>query len=339
MLRIPFVLPFRPWVFGTIALIASLRAVSLLHAQDDDNGLGAVLPRQRVELQPHRVILDAHTRTTTLTLINHAPKPTTVELRVVFAYSVWPHGLPYDTTLFSLHWESLVPHDTVVMAPRTADPSAAQWISGVPMQVVLKPRETRQITVQVTPPATVHSREYWARVVATVNPLRLTNTSGKPKDTKTIYRLPIHGIIPAPMRDSTIVFYRPGTLTMALQRAGPAAAALDARNEYPHPPVGCPCRRVWYRIPVKLAGNAVYQGTLHFRYEQVESGQAVWEQVWELTLYHDSVIHGWGEFHPNFPAGKYRFIATFDNAHSEVNTDRQLPMRPVVDTVVFEAPL
>jgi hypothetical protein len=116
-------------------------------------------------------------------------------------------------------------------------------------------------------------------------------------------------------------------------------AALDAGDHYPHPPGGCPCRHVWYRIPVHLTGNATYQGTLHVQYVNVESGRAIWEQLWELTLYHDAVIHGWSEFHPNFPAGKYRFIATFDNVHSEVDARHKLPMRPVADTVEFEAPL
>jgi hypothetical protein len=331
---------FRLSLAITIACVASLCGVTPLHAQDGDaGGLGSVLPRQRIELQPHQIILDPQHRTTTLTLTNRAPKPTTVELQVVFAYSVWPHGLPYDTTLFSPQWKSLVPHDTVVLAPRTEDPSVAAWVSGVPTHVVLKPHETRRITLRVTPPPNLRAREYWARVVAVVNPQRKTNNQGKPKDEKTIYKLPIRGITPRPERDSTIVFYRPSPLTMGVKLAGQVVAALDARDQYPHPPVGCPCKRVWYRIPVQLTGNAVYQGTLRFRYEHLESGQTVWEQAWELTLYHDAVIHGWGEFHPQFPPGTYRFIATFDKTHSEVDNSHRLPMRPVVDTVEFEAPL
>jgi hypothetical protein len=326
---------------GQFLRIVTLAAASVLSAaqlQGQAQDLNSILPGQRVELLPHRIILDGQTRSTTVTLTNHVNKPTTVELRVVFAYSVWPHGLPYDTTLFSPHWESLVPHDTVVLAPKAGDPSAAQWISGVPAQVVLKPKETKRITLQFNPPANVRSREYWARVVATVNPQRKANNPAKPKDEKTIYRLPIRGITPEPARDSTIVFYRPSAVTMGLTIAGSVVAALDARNDYPHPPVGCPCRRVWYRIPVHLTGNATYQGTLHVQYVNVESGQAIWEQLWELTLYHDAVIHGWSEFHPSFPSGKYRFIATFDNAHSEVSARHRLPMRAVADTVAFEAP-
>jgi hypothetical protein len=324
------------------ALGASVAAIGIcvpgqLAAQETPSALDAVAPQNRIAMQPHRMILDGHTRSATVTLTNRSNKPTTAEVHVVFAYSVWPHGLPYDTTLFSMHWQSLVPHDTLVVAPRATDPSAAQWISGVPTQVILKPHETRRMTVHLTPPPQVPNREYWAKIVAIVNPQRKLDKPAKPKDEKTVYRLPIRGIIPQPIRDSTLVFSRPGAVTMGLALAGPVAAALDVRDEYPRPPVGCPCRRVWYRIPVHLTGNAVYQGTLRVRYVNVETGQAIWEQAWELTLYHDAVIHGWSEFHQNFPSGKYRFIATFDNAHSEVDKDHQLPMRPVADTVLFEA--
>jgi hypothetical protein len=323
-----------------VILVASLLGLSSLHAQDGgDDGLNAVLPRQRIELQPKRVILDPRTRTTTLTLINHAPKPTTVELRVVFAYSVWPHGLPYDTAVFSAHWQSLVPRDTVILAPSPYDPSAAAWISGVPTHITLNPNTTQRITLRLTPPAGLRAREYWARVVATVNPQQKKNDPGTPKDVKTIYTLPIRGIIPHPERDSTIVFYRPGALAMGLKIAGTMAAALDANSQYPHPPVGCPCRRVWYRIPIHVTGNAVYQGTLRVKYVRRDTNEPIYEQSWELTLYHDAVIHGWSEFHPSFPVGQYRFVATFDNMHSEVDGSHWLPMHPVADTVNFDAPL
>lgn len=338
-------------VFGVLPvsrLIVSLLAVrssqaqepspahtSPTHAQDDaPSALNTILPQQRIELLPRRVVLDGRTRTTTLTITNHANKTTTAELRVVFAYSVWPHGLPYDTMLFSTHWESLVPHDTMVIAPSTTDPSAAQWISGVPNQVTLSPHETKRITVRIDPPPNIQHHEYWARIVATASPSRKNNNPGKPKDEKTIYRLPIRGITPQPLRDSTLVFYRPGPVTMDINTAGHSAAALDAHEDYPHPPVGCPCRRVWYRIPVHLTGNAVYQGTLHVKYVSAETGQAIYEQLWELTLYHDAVIHGWGEWHPSFQPGKYRLLATFDNSHSEV--EQSLPMRSVIDTIPFE---
>lgn len=322
---------------GIAILALSAFAAPQVYAQGDlPSALNSALPRQRIEILPHRVILNGQTRSTTLTVINHANKPTIAEVRVVFAYSVWPHGLPYDTTLFTKRWQDLVPHDTVVLTPTASDPSAAQWISGVPTQITLAPNETRRITLHFAPPPNIRVREYWARVVTTVNPQRKADKAGKPKDEKTIYKLPIRGITPQPERDSTIIFYRPSVVSMGLKIAGPSAAALDAHNDYPHPAVGCPCRRVWYRIPVHLTGNAVYQGTLRFKYENLETGQPLWEQRWELTLYHDAVIHGWGEWHPNFPPGKYRFIATFDNAHSEVDEGRQLPMRPVADTILFE---
>jgi hypothetical protein len=304
---------------------------------DDPSLLDAVMPLHRIEVTPHRVVLDKNTRSTTITITNRGTKPTAAQIHVVFAYSVWPHGLPWDTTLFTPHWETLVPHDTTVLNPRSSDPSAAKWIRGAPTEVLLAPGERRQITLQLTPPSELRTREYWARVVATVSPVHPQDKPGKPKDEKMVYKLPVHGIVPQPLRDSTIIFFRPAAMTMGITIPHHTVAVLDERQQYPFPPGGCPCRRVWYRIPVHLTGNATYQGTLHVQYQQVESGKIIWTQDRELTLYHDAVLHGWSEFHPNFPKGKYRFIATFDNTHTELPPIRRLAMPVVSDTVLFEA--
>lgn len=318
---------------GLATLCVPIRA----YAQADSSVIDAVLPLHNIEISPRRIVLNGGTRSTTITVANRGTKATTAEIRVVFAYSVWPHGIPLDTTLFTPHWETLVPHDTTVITPRASDPSAVAWITGAPKQVTLGPGQRQQITLQFNPPAGLREREYWARVVATVRPLRPPEKSGKPKDEKMIYALPVHGIVPEPIRDSTIIFYRPAALTMGITTPGRVVAVLDERKQYPFPPVGCPCRRVWYRIPIHLTGTATYQGTLHVQYQLAETGAVIWQQDWELTLYHDAVLHGWSEFHPKFPPGHYRFIATFDNEHSELTPGQRLAMPVVSDTVLFEA--
>src|SRR6185312_7263744 len=89
---------FVSYAVGLVLFALGILVAPMTHVSaqgDPSSALSSLLPQHRIELLPHRIVLNEHTRSATFTITNHANKPTAAEVRVEFAYSVWPHGLPY----------------------------------------------------------------------------------------------------------------------------------------------------------------------------------------------------------------------------------------------------
>lgn len=296
----------------------------------------AVRQQHMVHITPHRLVLDATTRTATLQFSNRGDKPTQAEVRVLFAYTDWPHGLPADTTLFTTHWESVYARDTIALHPRPSDPFAGAWLSGIPSQVTLQPHETRTVPIRINPPPGLRPGTYWARIVTEVRPPS-TRNNGKPKDTRTIYTLPVRGQALPTLRDSTIVFYRQGHPTLGV-RFGTVVAKIDTMD-LPSPGYvgGTGSRKLWRRMELHLTGTEPFEGTMSVHYHNLATGEDTPLNPGTFMLYRDGVAHYWGQADMLKP-GHYQLIIRLESPQEDVPEAQRIPMTPVADTTSFEVP-
>lgn len=296
----------------------------------------AVRQRHTVHVSPHRVIFDATRRTATLQFSNAGDTPAQAAVHVVFAYTDWPHGVAAETTLFTRHWEQLYARDTIVLVPRPTDPYAGRWITGLPATIALKPHETRNVSIQMTPPPGLRTGTYWARIITEVNPPSTRNT-GKPKDTRTIYKLPMHGQSLPTLRDSAIVFYRQGYPTLGV-RFGPVVAKIDTLD-LPSPGYvgGTGARKLWRRMALHLTGTEPFEGVMSVTYHNLATGEDIALNPGTFILYRDGVAHYWGQADMLKP-GRYQLIIRLESPQTDVPPAQRVPMIPVVDTTVFEVP-
>ena len=296
----------------------------------------AVRQQHLVHVSPHRVIFDATTRTATLQFSNAGDAPTQAAVHVVFAYTDWPHGAAAETTLFTRHWAQLYARDTIVLAPRPADPFAGRWITGLPATIALKPHETRIVPIRIAPPPGLRPGTYWARIVTEVTPPSAPNT-GKPKDARTMYKLPVHGQSLPTLRDSTIVFYREGHPTLGV-RFGTVVAKIDTLD-LPSPGYvgGTGSRKLWRRMALHLTGTEPFDGVMSVHYHNLATGEDVTLNPGAFMLYRDGVAHYWGQADMLKP-GRYQLIIRVDSPQSDVPPAQRVPMPPVADTTVFEVP-
>ena len=334
--------PFRLFrALWSAALLVPAVVLSVAHAQSATDTTtipvaDAVRQQHLVHVSPHRVIFDATTRTAMLQFSNAGDAPTQATVHVVFAYTDWPHGVAAETTLFTKHWEQLYARDTIVLAPRPNDPFAGPWITGLPTTIALKPHEVRNIPIRIAPPLGLRAGTYWARIITEVNPPSAPNT-GKPKDTRTMYKLPVRGQTLPTLRDSVIVFYRQGPT-----KTGIAITSMVAKIDtldLPSPGYvgGTGSRKLWQRIAFHLTGNTPFEGTLADVYQNLATGEeTVLAPVGGFLLYRDAVTHWWAQADILKP-GRYRWICQVTATQDPQSSARGMPPM-VADTVVFEVP-
>lgn len=317
---------------------ALLTPISMTAQMATDSALpvdAEVRQQHMVHITPHRIIFDAKTRTAMLQFSNLGNKPTTAAVQVLFAYTDWPHGPAAETTLFTPYWQQVYARDTVVLAPKPTDPFAGSWITGLPAHITLNPHETRTIPIRIVPPTGLRTGTYWARIVTVVLPPSVGN-NGKPKDTRTIYKLPIRGQTLPTLRDSTLIFYRQGRVTLGV-RFGSVVAQIDTLN-LPSPDwLGSGPRKLWRRMALHLTGTAPFEGTMSVKYRNLATGEEIPLQPGTFILYRDAVAHYWGQANMLKP-GRYQLIIRLDSPQQDVPPAQRLPMDPVADTVVFEVP-
>ena len=340
-------MPYRLSVRGVpSAVIASLLVSSAMPAalcaqlaggapkQDNLPVTDEVRQQRMMHVSPNRIIFDGSSNSATVVFSNISDKPVQAVVQMMFANMDYPHDKVSDATLFTPHWEKVFPRDTVVANPKPTDPYAGRWITGLPTEVTLGPKQKKSVTIRIAPPANVPNGEYWARVVAVVRPPAPDRNKGKPKDERTIYSLPVKGQPPPELRDSVEIFYRKGPMQMGI-RMGPGAIAQIDTADLPGPPdVGAGNGRLWFRVPLELTGNMHFDGVMHVTYRNVGTGAIAALTPAPMILYRSAVTHWWGQA-DQFGSGNYELIITFDAPQDDVPAAQRIPVTPTTVKIPF----
>lgn len=302
-----------------------------------DNAISDSLrERHLVHVTPHRVIFDASTHTATLTFSNEDDHPVQAQVQVLFAYTAWPHGPATDTILLTHQAQQIAPYDTIVLTPRPSDPFAGRWLTGVPTTVTLAPHQKKEVTVRITPPAHLPTQTYWARII--VLPSLEDRHGGKSKDTRTRYVIPIHNAHVPTLRDSVLVFYRSGPVTMGLT-ADHGVAQLSVPplpGPYPDDPPN-----LWFRLPVRLTGTAPFDGVLYARIHDRDTGSDYESRPTRMMVYQPRATLHWYVWNINYcelNEGHYQLILRFVSPQASVPPAQRLPFQEVTDTIPFSIP-
>lgn len=289
--------------------------------------------RHVVQLSPHVLRFDAQRTSAVLEFHNPTDSVKVAQVQVQFAFLDYAHGMPSDTIVIDPRdgeRSSLAPHDTVILKPGAKDPFAGRWLSGVPTSVTLKPRETKRVTVKLTPPASLPPGEYWARI-QTVAPNK--PNKGGTQDVRQRYAMPTKMRVPL-LRDTCFVLYRQGPLRMGLEIGSAATAEIDEKN------VGGVDKQhfshaLWVRMPLHLTGNVPFRGMIHSEYRNVKTGEVVNPNRFEYQLFKDAVLHLVVETDVLSP-GTWEYTISFDNEGDDIPQGERLPMTPVKKTFTFD---
>jgi len=288
-----------------------------------------------MHVSPHKLILDAQTSTAQIEFSNQGDQPVTAEVQVLFANMDYPHDKVSDATLFTPHWEKVFARDTVVLNPKPTDRFAGRWLSGLPAQVTLAPKQKKSVAIRMAAPANIPDGVYWARIVTIVRPPEINRHPGKPKDERTIYSLPVKGQSPPMLRDSVELFYKKGQVKMGLRLGAGAVAAIDTVG-YPGPDdVGSGNGRLWFNLPLELTGNSPFMGVLHVSYKNLGTGAEEALTPAPMILYRNAVTHWWGQA-DKFPNGKYEIIMKFDAPQEDIPPSQRIPVTPLTVRLPFE---
>ena len=292
---------------------------------------------RRASVSPHVVVFDEKTQSATITFINTGSKSTEADVVIELGYAAWQNR---DTALFSHHWQRETPYDTVVANPRVQDHYAGRWLSGVPTHLVLQPHERKQVILRVTPPAGLPDGEYYARIVTIVRPKR-QHTPTLQKDTKTIYTLPVHGVVTVPpVRDSVRVYYRQGPQTMGMTVEG--RGAIDTTREgndsaYARNVGHNPLRNL---VRVHLTGTAHFEGYEEVYYLAANGTRMpltadISEGGLGLIMHTDGILRDLAQTDKLSP-GHYTLVIRFIGRQDEFPPAQRIPMKPVEVSIPFD---
>lgn len=339
-----FLLSFLPsFLVGATLCGAPLAAQRARRAGDSATMILPVADSLRrlhlAELSPHLLVFTPDHRSATVTVHNAGNRPLEADLFVELGYAVWQNQ---DTVLFSPHWQREGPRDTVIDNPRPKDHYAGRWLSGLPTHVVLRPHQTQQLTLQLDPPKDLPNGEYYARVVSIVRPPNRTPPA-RPKDEKTVYRLPIRGIVAAPpLRDSIRVFYRQGPQTMGVTLTG--AGAIDTTKEGNDSAqaraVGVnPFRNL---VRVHLTGTAHFEGYQEVYYVTPSGGKIpltadISEGGLGIVMHRDGVMRDLAQTDMLQP-GHYTLVIRFIAQQDEFPPSQRISMEPAQIVLPFDIP-
>lgn len=306
-------------LFACVSRLAGAQDTAALASASADS----LRRQQLVQLTPHVLLLDARTKTATLTFYNPGTSVRRAEVQVQFAYLDRPHGLGADTTVIDTHGGLLDLHDTVVANPGPRDHFAGRWLTGIPTAVTLAPHETKRVTLRIAPPVDMPAGEYWARI-QTIIPA--PPTRGGSQDVRQRYVLPAKMRVPM-LRDTCLVLYLQGSLHMGVEVGRDAVARIDSAN------VGVVDNKgfshaLWVRLPLKLTGNVPFRGMLHSEYRNVQTGEVVNPNRLEYLLMKDGVDHLVIETDILSP-GEWEYTMTFDSDDPDLPPSLRLLMTPV----------
>ncbi|HXC25223.1 MAG TPA: hypothetical protein VNU46_04850 [Gemmatimonadaceae bacterium] len=324
-----------PRLSATLVMMLSLFTASPTHAQTSGTDSPTHLPeaiRQEhmVHVSPHLIVFDPTTKSATLEFSNIGSTQTDAEVAVQFGFTAWQNR---DTALFTPNWSRERAHDTVIVNPTAKDRYLGAWLSGVPSHILLKPHETKRITLRIAPPSDLPNGEYFARIVTIVRPV-FKNRGGEPQDTRTIYRLPVVGQGPPPIRDSVRVFYRQGPQTMGL-KVIQAEAEIDTSRAAEAAGVGPNPLRIL--LHVHLTGTTHFEGYIGVYYisEDGMVTQLTARDGAAFAIHTDGVMRWSGETDGLAP-GHYVAIIQFTESQDDFPPSQRIPMDPVKVEIPFD---
>lgn len=209
--------------------------------------LGLAAPAAAVTVSPMALMIDARTRTGTLTLYNPGTLPE--EITISFGF-----GYPKADSAGNVGVQIL---DSVP----AGEPSAVEWMRAFPRRLVLQPGQRQVVRVMVQPPADLADGEYWSRIL-------VSSRGGLPPIEQT------QGEMRLQLSVETVLVlaanYRKGDVSTGVEiRSATAARRGDA---------------VEGRVEFARTGNAAYLGTL--RAEVLDArGQVVASTSEDLAVY------------------------------------------------------
>lgn len=289
----------------------------------------SVRQEHMIHVSPHLIVFDPATHTATVELSNIGSAPTYGVIVTQLGYTAWQNR---DTALFTPNWEHERAHDTVIVNPTSRDHYLGDWLSGVPTHITLKPHETQRFTLKITPPNDLPDGEYYARIVSIVFPQN-NKKGGGSQDTRMMYKLPVVGQGPPPLRDSVRVFFRKGPQTMGL-KITQDEAAIDTSELAQAAGVGPNPLRMLLRV--HLTGTTHFEGYLSVSYI---SDMGFVTQLTAIngsafTIHRDGIMR-WSGQTEGLEPGDYTAIIRFTERQDEFPPSRRIPMDPVEVRIPF----
>jgi len=307
---------------------AQVRVPSYLVAKVPDS----VRQQRMLHVSPHLLVLDPGTRSATLEFSNTGDKPVSANIAIQLGFTYWQNT---DTALIPTPGKNLRGHDTVIVHPKPSDNYAGDWITGVPEFLVLKPHETRRITLRINPPASLPDGEYYARIMTMVG--SRVKRAAVSKDTANAEALmfPIAGWELPVLRDSVRVYYRKGPLSTGVQIVH-AEAKIDT-SKGPIEDVGPYPLRMLVRL--KRTGNAHFEGAIEVSYLSENHDETFLEGVEgsTISLQRDGILRWTGET-DHLPPGVYHARIRFVGKQDEFPPGQRLAVKPVEVEIPFEIP-
>jgi len=292
----------------------------------------SVRKQRTLHVSPHLLVLDPGRRSATLEFSNTGDKTLSANIAIQLGFTYWQNT---DTSFFPTPGKNLRGHDTVIVHPKPSDNYAGDWITGVPEYLVLKPHETKRVTLHINPPASLPDGEYYARIVTMVG--SRIKRAAVSKDTATAGTLmfPIAGWELPILRDSVRVFYRKGPQSTGIQIVH-AEVKIDTSHS-PIEDVGAHPLRMLLRV--KRTGTAHFEGNIEVSYlsENHDETFLVGAEGSTISLQRDGIMRWSGET-DHLPPGVYHARIRFVGKQDEFPPDQRLPVKPVEVEIPFEVP-
>lgn len=171
--------------------------------------LGAPRIASCVTVSPLALVIDARTRSGTLTLYNENARPEEIQISFGFGYAV-------------SNAQGIVRVELADSAP-TGEPSAMAWLRAFPRRLILQPGQRQVVRIFVQPPADLPDGEYWARV--------LVSALGGRAPIEQEVRPDVRVSISIRTVFAPALLYRKGTVTTSVKVAA-ASAAADSTGPY-----------------------------------------------------------------------------------------------------------
>lgn len=308
---------------------AQVRVPSYLVAKVPDS----VREQRMLHVSPHLLVFDPGRRSATLEFSNHGDKTVSANIAIQLGFTYWQNA---DTALVPTPGKNLRGHDTVIVHPKPSDNYAGDWITGVPEFLVLKPHETRRVTLRINPPASLPDGEYYARIITMVGSRVKRAAVSKDTANSGALMFPIPGWELPILRDSVRVFYRKGPQTTGLQVVK-AEAKIDTAKGPIEGDVGAHPLRMLFQV--KRTGSAHVEGRIEVSYLSDNHDETFLEGTEGSTfsLQRDGVMRWTGEA-DHLPPGVYHARIRFVGNQDEFPPDQRLAVKPVEIELPFEIP-
>src|SRR5262245_9412147 len=182
---------------------------------------------QGVMIAPHAIVIDARTRSGSVTLYNPTSEPAEVTISVIFGYPVTDSA--GNISLYAPE------------RPDSGAPSAADWIQAFPRRLTVMPLERQLVRLLARPAATLPDGEYWARLVVA--------TKGGVIPVSGVDTTRISVGLNLEVRSVLGVYYRKGAVRTGLRVSGLRGTVQGDS--------------LVARVRLERQGNAAFLGTIH----------------------------------------------------------------------------